>query len=50
MPSERPRREPNGFWRFSLTVYRRPGVEAALLALQERCGSDTNLLLYACWC
>ena len=49
MPSERPRREPNGFWRFSLTVYRRPGVEAALLALQERCGSDTNLLLYACW-
>lgn len=49
MPSERPRREPNAFWRFSLTVYRRPGVEAALLALQERFGTDTNLLLYACW-
>ena len=49
MPSERPRREPNAFWRYSLAVYRRPGVEAALLALQDRCGSDTNLLLYACW-
>lgn len=47
--SQTPRREPNPFWRFSLQVYRRPGVEAALLALQDRCGTDTNLLLYACW-
>ncbi len=39
----------NPLWRYSLAVYRRPGVEAALLALQERCGTDTNLLLYACW-
>lgn len=49
MRSERPRREPNPFWRYSLAVYSRPGVEAALLALQQRCGTDTNLLLYACW-
>ena len=46
---KRVRRESNAFWRFSLTVYRLPGVEAALLALQDRCGTDTNLLLYCCW-
>ena len=49
MPSERAQREPNALWRYSLAVYRRPGVEAALLSLQERFGTDTNLLLYACW-
>lgn len=49
MRSERPQREPNPFWRYSLALYRRAGVEAALLALQQRCGTDTNLLLYACW-
>jgi uncharacterized protein (TIGR02444 family) len=43
------RREPNDFWRFSLHTYRQPGVEAACLALQDRCGTDTNLLLYCCW-
>jgi len=43
------RREPNDFWRFSLRAYRLPGVEAACLALQDRCGTDTNLLLYCCW-
>ena len=41
--------EPNAFWRFSLETYRLPGVEAAFLALQDRCGTDTNLLLYCCW-
>ena len=34
------------FWRFSLAVYRRPGVAPACLALQDRCGLDVNLLLY----
>lgn len=34
------------FWRFSLAVYRRPGVAAACLALQDECGLDVNLLLF----
>ena len=37
------------FWRYSLRTYRRPGVEAACLALQERCGADVNLLLFCGW-
>ena len=43
------RREANAFWRFSLHTYRLPGIEAACLVLQDRCGTDTNLLLYCCW-
>jgi uncharacterized protein (TIGR02444 family) len=34
------------FWRFSLAVYRRPGVAPACLALQDKCGLDVNLLLF----
>ena len=45
----RMRREPNAFWRFSLQTYRLPGVEAACLALQDACATDTNLLLYCGW-
>jgi uncharacterized protein (TIGR02444 family) len=37
------------FWRFSLALYARPGVAAALLALQDRVGRDVNLILYALW-
>jgi len=37
------------FWRFSLAVYDRPGVAAALIGLQDRHGLDVNLLLYCCW-
>jgi uncharacterized protein (TIGR02444 family) len=37
------------FWRFSLALYARPGVAAALLALQDRAGRDVNLILYALW-
>jgi uncharacterized protein (TIGR02444 family) len=37
------------FWRFSLTVYARPGVAASCLALQDRLGLDVNLLLFCCW-
>ena len=37
------------FWRFSLTVYARPGVAPACLALQDRLGLDVNLLLFCCW-
>lgn len=43
------RREPNAFWTYSLSLYRRSGVADACLALQERCGADVNLLLYCCW-
>jgi uncharacterized protein (TIGR02444 family) len=37
------------FWRFSLALYVRPGVAAALLALQDRAGHDVNLILYGLW-
>ncbi len=37
------------FWRFSLRVYRMPGVEQACLALQDRCDADVNLLLLCGW-
>ena len=36
-------------WRFSLTVYGRPGVAPACLALQDRLGLAVNLLLFCCW-
>lgn len=39
----------NPFWDFSLTVYVRPGVADACLALQDRLGLDVNLLLFCCW-
>ena len=37
------------FWAFSLSTYRRPGVEPACVSLQDRLGLDVNLLLYLCW-
>lgn len=37
------------FWRFSLGFYRLPGVEEALIALQDRDGHDVNLILHALW-
>jgi uncharacterized protein (TIGR02444 family) len=37
------------FWDWSLTVYARPGVAGACLALQERHGLDVNLLLFVVW-
>ncbi|KAA0598588.1 uncharacterized protein (TIGR02444 family) [Azospirillum lipoferum] len=39
----------NPFWDFSLAVYGRPGVPACCLALQDRCGVDVNVLLFAAW-
>lgn len=44
-----PERPSGAFWRFSLEFYRRPGVAACCLDLQDRFGRDINLLLYACW-
>ena len=37
------------FWRFSLALYARPGVAAALIALQERAALDVNLILFGLW-
>jgi len=36
---------PNPFWDFTLAVYRRDGVSAACIALQDRLGLDVNFLL-----
>lgn len=37
------------FWRFSLMLYGRPGVAAALIGLQDRAGHNVNLILFAVW-
>ena len=37
------------FWRFSLRLYRAPGVGEACIALQEEAGVDVNLLLFLLW-
>src|ERR1700754_3361125 len=37
------------FWRFSLQLYRQPGVADACIALQEAAGIDVNLLLFLLW-
>ena len=37
------------FWRFSLALYRQPGVADACIALQEASGVDVNLLLFLLW-
>jgi uncharacterized protein (TIGR02444 family) len=37
------------FWRFSLGLYRRPGVGDACIALQDSCSVDVNLLLFLLW-
>lgn len=40
---------PSALWDYALALYAAPGVEAACLALQDRCGADVNLVLFACW-
>ncbi len=37
------------FWNWSLTRYHRPGVETALLRLQDDFGCNANILLWLCW-
>jgi uncharacterized protein (TIGR02444 family) len=39
----------NPFWDYALELYRRDGVEAACLELQERHGLDVNVVLLCCW-
>jgi len=43
-------RQSPAFWRWSLTRYRRPGVESLLLGLQDEFGLNVNVLLWAAWC
>lgn len=38
-----------GFWNFSIRVYRKPDVSQCGLSLQDLYGLDVNLLLFACW-
>ncbi len=40
----------DAFWRFSVTVYQRPGVPEACLRLQDVHGWDVNLALFSLWC
>ena len=37
------------FWRFSLRLYRMPGVADACIVLQDEAGVDVNLLLFLLW-
>jgi uncharacterized protein (TIGR02444 family) len=39
----------NPFWDYALELYRRDGVEAACLELQERHSLDVNVVLLCCW-
>jgi uncharacterized protein (TIGR02444 family) len=39
----------NPFWDFSLAAYALEGVATNCLVLQDTCGLDVNLLLYAAW-
>jgi uncharacterized protein (TIGR02444 family) len=36
-------------WRFSLALYARPGVADALILIQDRAGSDVNMVLFGLW-
>ena len=36
-------------WRFSLALYARPDVAGALIAIQDRAGSDVNVILFGLW-
>ena len=49
MPEISGSRPDPGLWDFSLALYARPGAAEACLALQERHGTDVNLLLFCCW-
>jgi uncharacterized protein (TIGR02444 family) len=39
----------NPFWRYSLRLYREPGIADICLQLQERSGVDVNVLLFVLW-
>ncbi|MEM7404118.1 MAG: TIGR02444 family protein [Pseudomonadota bacterium] len=37
------------FWPYSLELYGCPGLPELLIAAQDDCGADVNLLLWMCW-
>lgn len=37
-------------WDYALALYRRPGVEAACLSLQDEAGADIPFVLFLLWC
>jgi uncharacterized protein (TIGR02444 family) len=39
----------NDFWRFSLALYGQPGVAQECLWLQDKFGTNINLLLFCAW-
>jgi uncharacterized protein (TIGR02444 family) len=39
----------SAFWRFSLRLYRQPGVAPACLTLQDDQGVDVNVMLFGLW-
>lgn len=43
-------RDNRGLWPFTLDLYARPGVQDAVIALQENQGADVNVLFYCTWC
>jgi uncharacterized protein (TIGR02444 family) len=47
--SSTPPAQGSPFWRFSLRLYRAPGVGDSCIALQEEAGVDVNLLLFLLW-
>jgi uncharacterized protein (TIGR02444 family) len=49
MPEAAPSGPGSPFWRFSLQLYRLPGVAEACIGLQEDAGCDVNLLLFLLW-
>ena len=49
MPETAPSGSGSPFWRFSLRLYRLPGVAEACIKLQEDAGCDVNLLLFLLW-
>ncbi|MDE0801286.1 MAG: TIGR02444 family protein [Rhodospirillaceae bacterium] len=39
----------NPFWEFATSAYSQPGVEKAMLSLQDRMGVDINMVLFCVW-
>lgn len=48
-PDPEPERRESPFWRFSLSLYARPGVPPACLVLQDGSAVDVNVLLFLLW-
>jgi uncharacterized protein (TIGR02444 family) len=42
-------RDSRGLWPFTLDLYARPGIQDAVIPLQENQGADVNVLFYCVW-